>query len=179
MAGTTTVSRTSGLRTQAVTVSGTGGAASRLQFTEQTGSATTENAAIAMVDGNRDGRVDTLAVSGTLNTSVSLVFTPDSGYVSVPQGQAALLGASGAQCAVIPQIWVPLADTNGDGIGDTVVFDLDGNGIADGLLWSSLSLGAPQVPATDTFGLLLLMIALGGIGVWYLGKRRDGSITTA
>jgi hypothetical protein len=174
----TTISRTSGLRMQALTVSGSGGAASRLTFTEQTGNVTTGNAAASMVDSNRDGAIDTLAVSGTLNTTISLVFSPDSGYVSVPPGQAALLGASGQQCAAIPNIWVPLADSNGDGRGDTVVFDLDGNGLADGLLWSSLPLGAPQVPATNTFGLLILISALGGISLWYLSKRRNGPITT-
>jgi hypothetical protein len=173
----TTISRTGGFRTQSLTVSGAGGSVSQLQYSERIGNTTTGQGTANLMDANRDGAVDTIAVSGEVNTMISLVFTPDSSYASIPASQAALIGARGRSCASIPQIWVPLADTNGDGRGDAVVFDLDGNGLRDDNLWNSPPLGAPGVPATNTFGLVLLTILLGAIAIWYLGQRRDDPAT--
>ena len=174
----TTVSRTSVGRSQSLSVSGSGGAvATRLQFTERSGSSTTEQAVGNVVDGNGDGFVESVAVGGTVNTMLTLVFSPDRQYVSIPASQAAIIGARGDTCAMIPQIWAPMADTNADGIGETIVFDLDGNGQADPQLFRSPPLGAPGVPATNTVGLLILTMVLGGIGLWYLGQRRNGAAT--
>ncbi len=74
------------------------------------------------------------------------------------------------------QIFVPLADTNGDGRGDTVVLDLNGDGIPDPQYYTSPRLGALGVPATNNVALAALIVLLGVVGVWYLGNRRlDGA----
>jgi hypothetical protein len=52
-------------------------------------------------------------------------------YVSVPWGQTAGIGGGG------PQVFIPLADSDGDSRPDSIVMDLDGNGAADGDLHQS------------------------------------------
>jgi hypothetical protein len=103
----------------------------------------------APVDANGDGVIDGLHVQYVLVSTItppptvvqtSLVQTDVTGdgqpdYVSVPWSQASALGVdTGDGCGpdgADPQIWVPLADTNGDGTPDGIAFDLDGNGVAD------------------------------------------------
>jgi hypothetical protein len=72
----------------------------------------------------------------------------------------------------VAQVWVPLADTNGDGRGDSVVVDLDGNGIPDPQYYTSPRLGAQGVPTTNSIELAILTLLLGAFGVWYLGQRQ-------
>jgi hypothetical protein len=134
-----------------------------------------------MMDSNRDGNSDMVQIAGNISLMATLVFTPNSGHASIPTSQAAMLGAKGGVCgpSFIPQIWVPLADTDGDGRGDTIILDLDGNGIPDPQFYRSIRLGAVGVPTTNTIGLSILMVVLGSIGAWYLGQRRLGDAGTA
>ena len=53
-----------------------------------------------------------------------------------------------------------------------MVLDLDGNGIPDPQYYPSAPLGAPGVPTVNSFGLSVLTLLLGSIGVWYLGRRQ-------
>jgi hypothetical protein len=134
-----------------------------------------------MMDSNRDGNADMVQIAGNINMMATLVFTPNASHVSIPTSQATMLGARGGLCgpSFIPQIWVPLADTDGDGRGDTIILDLDGNGIPDPQFYGSGRLGAIGVPTTNTVGLSILMVLLGSIGAWYLGQRRLGDAGTA
>jgi hypothetical protein len=175
-------SRTNDGRNQVMNVTDTSGSmALGFSGTETEGSTVRARGNAAVLDGNGDGAVDGLSMSSTNGSMmVSLVFTPDSAFVSIPVAQAVMLGAQQGDCGPpFSQIWVPLADTNGDGRGDAVVLDLDGNGIADPQFFRSPPVGAIGVPTTNNMGLALLTLVLGGTGVWYLGRRRLGDLGPA
>jgi hypothetical protein len=177
-----TFTRTNNGRTQVLNVTNTSGSmAMGFSGTETLGTSVRAQGSASVMDGNGDGMVDGLSMS-TSNGSmlVSLVFTPDSGSVSIPVAQAMMLGAKQGTCGpAFSQIWVPLADTNGDGRGDAIVLDLDGNGIPDPQFFRSPPVGAIGVPTTNNMGLALLTLLLGGTGVWYLGRRRLGGLGPA
>ena len=157
-----------------------GGAANAFSYAESDNTQVHARGTGAMRDSNGDGNADMVQIAGNINM-MALVFTPDSGHTSIPASQATMLGARGGLCgpSFIPQIWVPLADTDGDGRGDTIVLDLDGNGIPDPQFYTSMRLGAVGVPTVNTIGVSILMIVLGSIGAWYLGQRRLGDAGTA
>lgn len=175
-------SRVNNGRNQTLNVTNTsGGAAIGFSGSETAGGSTRASGGANVVDGNGDGKVDALALSSTNGSMmISLVFTPDNSFVSIPVAQAMMLGAGQGQCGpAFSQIWVPLADTNGDGIGDSIVLDLNGDGIPDSQYYTSPPLGAIGVPTTNNLGLALLTLMLGGTGVWYLGRRRLGELGQA
>jgi len=177
-----TFTRSNDGRTQVLNVTNTsGGMALGFSGTESAGNSVRAQGGASVVDGNGDGKVDGLSMSSTNGSMlISLVFTPDGSYASIPVAQAVMLGAKQGACGpAFSQIWVPLADTNGDGIGDSVVFDLDGDGIPDPWFFISPRLGAIGVPTTNNVGLALLTLLLGGTGVWYLGRRRLGDLGPA
>ena len=171
-------SRVNDFRDQSVSITSVqGGGANGFSFLETDSRARTRAAGSGQVmDSNNDGKGDMVQITGNINLMATLVFTPTSSHVSIPTSQASMLGAKAGKCgpSSVPQIWVPLADTDGDGKGDTIIFDLDGNGIADPQFYTSTALGAITVPTTNTYGLVLLTLMLGAIGVWYLGQRRLG-----
>jgi hypothetical protein len=102
-------------------------------------------------DTDQDGIFDSFRLEDTTNDSaaaaaegmsvlVSFVYEDVTGdgrpdYVSIPWSQAGLVGVrKDDDCGPEggdPQIFVPLADSNGDGKPDSVVLDLDGDGEAD------------------------------------------------
>lgn len=176
------IARRNNFRDQSISITSVqGGGASDFSFLEFDDRATRATGSGRVMDSNADGKGDMVQITGKINMMATLVFTPDSGHVSIPTSQANMLGARGGKCGptFVPQIWVPLADTDGDGKGDTIIADLDGNGLADPQFYTSTPLGAVAVPTTDTFGLVLLTLVLGGIGVWYLGQRRLGDAGAA
>jgi hypothetical protein len=177
-----TFSRANNGRNQVLNVTNaSGGQALGFSGTETLGNSTRASGGANVVDGNGDGKVDGLSMSSTNGSMlISLVFTPDSGYASIPVAQAVMLGAKQGDCGpAFSQIWVPLADTDGDGRGDTIVLDLDGDGIPDFQYYTSPKLGAIGVPTTSNLGLAVLTLLLGGTGVWYLGCRRLGDLGQA
>ncbi len=98
-----------------------------------------------MLDTNGDGIFDAIQGSGGVTFQIGLLLDDadnDSNYdhVSVPWGQASALGVRNDDGCMDdgvtnltddPQIWVPLADTTGDGIPDAVALDLDDDGDPD------------------------------------------------
>ena len=170
--------RRNNFRNQSMAITGfTGGSPSQFAYTESDSRGARATGNGQLMDLNGDGRMDAIIVNGTsVNTTLNLVFSADGNYASVPVSQAALLGARQGRCGPsVPQIWVPLADTDGDGRGDTLILDLDGDGIADPQFYSSPRLGAAAVPTTSNFALSILTTLLGGIGVWYIGHRRQST----
>lgn len=168
-------SRVNNGRDQVVNVTNAvNGAAVQFSFSESLRTQTFATGTGTLVDTNGDRLVEAMSITGTNGSlMVSLVFTPDSGYVSIPQAQAAALGVRQGRCGPVPgQAWVPLADRSGDGRGDTIILDLDGNGVPDPQYFESPPLGAVGVPTLNTLGLALLTMLLGGVGVWYLGRDR-------
>jgi hypothetical protein len=168
-------SRLNNGRTQEINVTGAAGStATQFSFTESDGRVVRSSGNGTLVDSNGDGAMDGMSISGGRGSAlVSMVFTPDSSYVSIPVGQSILLGFRQGRCGPgVAQVWVPLADTNGDGRGDSVVVDLDGNGIPDPQYYTSPRLGAQGVPTTNSIGLAILTLLLGAFGVWYLGQRQ-------
>jgi hypothetical protein len=171
----TTITRQNGLHTQSIGISNcAGGVATNFVYTELDFQGIKGTGTGAFVDSNGDGQADSFSVTGKVNAMVNLVFTPDSQYVSIPLSQQALLGGATAKCGIspVPQIWVPLADTNGDGRGDSVVFDLNGDGVADSQFCRSPRIAGVGVPATNNVALAILTMLLGSLGVWAIGRRR-------
>ncbi len=95
-----TASRTNNGRDQAINIAGTsGGGASQFSYMETAVGSTFASGSGALMDMNGDGAMDAMSLGGTNGSGVvSLVFTPDSNYVSIPASQAALLGARQGRC---------------------------------------------------------------------------------
>lgn len=170
-----TATRSNNGRSQVLSISGvTGDSAISFGYSETDTRGQRAAGLGQLIDSNGDGAADTIAAHGNLHVVSSLVFSSDGQYVSIPVAQAALFGATTSRCGLgaVPQIWVPLADTNGDGRGDTIILDLNGDGIPDSQFYRSPRLAAVGVPTTNNVGLSILTLLLGGVGVWFLGRRR-------
>lgn len=173
-----TVGRTIGLKQQTLTLgSMSNGAPREFVIRETSGGIVMSNTDVTLQDLNRDGVFDGVALSGTVNAATNFVFTSNNDAVSIPWSQASALGIStSATCAgEVPQVWIPLADTNGDGRGDAVVMDLDGNGLADPDLVPGPTVSVTPVPSMGPIGRFILMMLLGLIGAWFLSRRRHDS----
>ena len=102
-------------------------------------------------DGIPDGIMGTESGGGGLNFSMSFVFSDVTGdarpdYVSLPWAAMSALGVRPIPGTTNdPQVWVPLADTTGDGVPDSIVADLDGNGAPDADFFSSPRLRRDRV----------------------------------
>jgi hypothetical protein len=172
-----TVSRSIGGRQQTMTLGFTNGAPSEALLRETSGPVLLHSNDVTLRDFNRDGVFDGLTIGGEVSASTSFVFGPNNDSVSIPWAQASALGFKTSEtCAGdVPQVWIPLADTNGDGRGDAVVLDLDGNGVADNDLFSGPMIAVPSVPSMGPIGRFSLMMLLGLIGAWFLSRRRHDS----
>lgn len=158
---------------------------SMFQYTES-GRPNPNNGTGALVDQNGDGIFDGITLSGTgTNVTLPFVYVDTNGdgigdYVSIPWSEATLVGInpnghvlSPGAGGPNPQIWVPLADTNGDGKPDSIVLDLTGSGHPDIDLFSSPALGptpasptvATDVPTFSEWGILALVLALTLVGL--------------
>jgi hypothetical protein len=141
----------------------------------------------SVLDGTGDGIYDTIQGAGNMNFLLGLVYSDITGdnnpdYVSIPWGQASMVGVRfGDGCGdPDPQVWLPLADSNSDGRPDSIVFDLDGNSVADPDLFSSPPIaGAPQVPTMSPWALVLLAALIGSLGVWILRSRSQPPLEPA
>jgi hypothetical protein len=176
------VSRTMGLKDQTMTIGSlANGSPKEAVLRETSGGIIRHNTDMELRDQNRDGVFDGFTLAGAVNGATSFVYDQGSNYVSIPWSQASALGikTSGTCAGDVPQIWIPLADTNGDGRGDAVVLDLDGNGLADPDLLRGPPLVATTVPALGPVGRLTLIMLLGLIGSWFLSRRRSDDSGTA
>ena len=173
-----TVGRSINLREQSVTVgSVSNGIPQEFVLLQTSGGAQMYKTDAQLRDQNRDGVIDGAVMSGSLNAATSFVFDQNSSYVSIPWAQASALGikTSGTCAGDVGQIWIPLADTNGDGRGDSVVLDLDGNGQADPDLFRGPPVTATSVPAIGPAGRFILVMLLGLIGTWFLSRRQHNT----
>lgn len=153
-----------------------------------------------LLDTNNDGIFDGIQGSGS-GVSFSLPFvqvdTNGDGlgdHISIPWSQASLVGVDFADGTPVPgnggpdpQVWIPLADTNGDGKPDGFVIDLDGNGVPDSGTYAAPGFGpipaAPAVgggngsaaaPTLSEWGALLTVLLLAAAG-WMHLNRMNGS----
>jgi hypothetical protein len=173
-----TVGRTREGSQQSLTIGANSNGAVSEVFLRQTSGGVFQHAIdVALTDSNRDGVFDGLRMEGTMSAATSFVFGPNNNSVSIPWSQASALGIKTSEtCAGdVPQVWIPLADTNGDGRGDAVVLDLDGDGLADPDLFSGPIITVPAVPSMGPIGRFSLMMLLGLIGAWFLSRRRHAS----
>lgn len=175
---------------QSLTINGftTGGYPSSFQFM-QTGGASPVTGTGTLVDQNGDGIWDGIALSGgSVNVTLPFVYVDTNGdgyadYISIPWSQATLIGINPNGSVLLqaaggpnPQIWVPLADTNGDGKPDAIVLDLTGSGTPDPDLFPSPKMGpvvapatlAPPVPTLTEWGVFGMVLALMVVGLWQL-----------
>jgi hypothetical protein len=182
-----TVTRSYGEGIQNVTVTGfTGLAPSQFTMTE-TGLHGTFNGTITLVDTNSDGifdEIDVIGRGGAINFKMNIVDLDTNGdgfadFISIPWGMAGMAGVNFKNTVggTSPQVFLPLADTNGDGKGDAVMFDMDGNGVADADIIqmppgsfgpvAAASVVAP-VPTMSEWVTLLMLVLLAGVGFWQL-----------
>lgn len=170
-----TVSRQLGGLEQTLTVTAFAGGVPSEFIHEESAGTTTNTTTVTMVDDNGDGNYEAVRLSGLSNVTLSFVYNGDS--VSFPWSQASAIGLNTDSCAgTMPQAWIPLADTNGDGNGDALVFDLDGNGVADADMFAGPSMAVMAVPAMGPIARLIMMALMGLAGSWYL-SRRPGDIS--
>lgn len=170
-----TISRDNGDQTQALTVqSNSGGAVSSFSYSEARAGGTPKTGTIALLDQDSNGVVDLLMMSGHVSASASFSYQGSSDYISIPWAQASAFGARSDSCGGSVQFFVPLADTNGDGAGDTVIFDLDGNGVADADFFTSPPLAAPAVPSLGVIARVVLIALLGLMGAWFISRSAPG-----
>jgi len=117
-------------------------------------------------------------------------------YITYPWGQTYNFTKVRSDCGprtpdggvIIPQIWVRLTDTNGDGEPDSIVFDTNNDGVADTDLPRSPMLagnptnsrpfsalfpraGGVSIPTLPELAMILLVLSLLGAG-WIVSKRR-------
>jgi hypothetical protein len=133
----------------------------------------------SVVDGTGDGIYDTIQGAGNMSFLIGLVYSDVTGdnnadYASIPWSQASMVGVRfGDGCGdPDPQVWLPIADSNGDGRPDSIVLDLNGDNTADPDMFPSPPIaGAPQVPTMTPWTLMLLVGMLGALGLWSLTLR--------
>jgi hypothetical protein len=169
-----TASRNNGAHAQTITAGGfVNGSPRTFSIDDRVGGSISSAATVNLTDNNGDGVADSVVVTGSVNTAFSLVFSPSADAVSIPWSQASVLGIDDStSCAgPLPQVWIPLADTNGDGRGDAVIFDLDGNGVADPDILPGPAVAPPSVPAMGPAARLILLTLISLVGAWFLSRR--------
>jgi hypothetical protein len=137
-----------------------------------------------LLDSNGDGSYDTLQGTGdggSINFSLGLTYFDTNGdgkpdYVSLPWAQTV-----GVQPGS-PQTFTPISDSNGDGTKDSLVLDLNDDGVADPEFYASPILFvipavvpvAAQIPTLSQWAMILLSLALCAAGIVTL---RGGGFT--
>jgi hypothetical protein len=170
--------------------------ATGFSFTERLGGTAIGTGTGGLSDTNGDGGFEQFSASGSTNggRSVNATFDlllidanndghPD--FVTIPWALASQFGVNTADGCGLggaggsdPQLFVPLADSDGDGIADSIIPDLDGDGVPDGDLFRSPRLvAAAAVPATNVQWMTVLTVLLSGASLWML-RRRDGQNLT-
>lgn len=141
-----------------------------------------------LIDQNGDGVYDAIHITAPADAIIPLVYldTTHDGfadYVSISWGFAQMVGLNPANHVQSPgagggspQVFFPLADTNGDGKGDSILLDINGTGSPDPDLLSSPGFGPIAAPATvqngiptmSEWAILMLMIVLASTALWRL-----------
>lgn len=165
----------------------------------------------ALLDTNNDGIFDTFSgsTSGTMpaarspqtqaeptNFVIPFLYVDTSGdgygdYITIPWSQAQMVGVNfnNTVGGIAPQVFVPMADSNGDGRGDTIGFDFDGNGLPDSdlpqpapgafgpvLAPPSLLGDATGVPTASEWAMLFLIMTLGTLAIFQLRRHSTRTI---
>lgn len=161
----------------------------------------------ALLDTNNDGIFDTFSGSttGTItsvpgrtpkvqaeptNFMIPFLYVDTNGdgygdYITIPWSQAQMVGVNfnNTVGGVAPQVFVPMADSNGDDIPDTIGFDLDGNGLPDsdipqpapgafGPVLAPATLGnASGVPTASEWAMLFMIMTLGTLAIFQLRRH--------
>lgn len=145
-----------------------------------------------LLDSNNDGIFDGVQGSGSgIAFSLPFVQVDTNGdglgdHISIPWAQASLVGVDFNDGPAVagaggsdPQVWIPLADTNGDGRPDGIVLDLDSNGIPDPGTFVSTGFGPIAAPASiqpgsaptlSEWGALLTILLLAAAGWVHLNR---------
>ncbi|HEV8129752.1 MAG TPA: VCBS repeat-containing protein, partial [Acidobacteriota bacterium] len=110
---------------------------------------------VQMIDDDKDGIYEAFSVEGTALSKVTFNLVkvdvnndgrPD--FVTIPWTLASFLAIRPNQ---VPQVFIPLADTNGDGIPDSPAFDFDNDGKPDPDLLLFPAIGASTRPQQQLY----------------------------
>ncbi len=112
----------------------------------------------SMHDGDGDGRLDYLTgqghgmslTMGSVGSDVTGDGHPD--YLSIPWSQANLVGIVTTDATPDPQFWIPLVDLDGDGVPETVAFDVNAERPADPALRLGFAGPAGSHPGAGLLG---------------------------
>jgi hypothetical protein len=179
--------------TDVLTVTGfTGGTPSSFSMIH-TGGGTT-NGTGQLLDQDSNGIFDGISGDGPVDFSINFVHIDSTGdgwadYISIPWSQAQLVGVAfdNPVGGRNPQVWVPLADTNGDTRGDAIVPDFDGNGAPDPDLYASdpgafgpvlapAVLASATVPTLSQWAMLLTLLLLSVAAVMQLRRMQNDNL---
>lgn len=152
-----TFTRIHGGQTEEITVGGlTGNGSPTSAAMQVTGPGVNRTGNGGLVDADGDGVYEGLQGTetglGGLTFAMDFVYSDETGdgrpdYVSLPWAQTSVLGVQPIPgTSTNPQVWVPLADTDGNGTPDSVAFDLDGDGVADPLSFTSPPVSTGTAP---------------------------------
>ena len=115
-----------------------------------TSTTTNKSGQVTLIDSNEDGIYDALRGQGDgfpeVTVSLVLIDSDSDGtadFVTIPWVLAHLVGVNRADFLPDPQVFVPLGDTDGDTIPDTVAFDFDVDNVADADLPSLSRMAGP------------------------------------
>ena len=144
-----------------------------------------------LFDQNNDGIYDGVTATGAVSFSLNFVRNDSTGdgwadWISIPWSQAQLVGVdfSNPVGGINPQVWVPLADTNGDSRGDSIVADTNGDFQPDADLYRGASgsfgpvfVGAsPGVPTLSQWAMLLTLMTLSAIALLQLRRIQKSTV---
>lgn len=171
-----------------------GRAARRVRVLEEVPRA---NGSAAFFDPNGDGQYDGLSVGGTKGqdsvpqTDLDFTYRDVNGdgkndYVSLPWALTGVLGVKTSNDCVggsggAPQVWMPLHDSNGDGLPDTVSVrfpdprDPEASGGLDGPPLNAAVGAGRVIPAASTAGLVAFAAALVAAGASLLRATGGGA----
>ncbi len=138
---------------------------------------------VALASSRGNGVFDRVVKSGDFDLPLVTMDADRDGFADHISAPWALIGTflggytGGGAPGPTPQVWLPLADTDGDGYGDAIVFDFGGTGQPSAVIPQMPALLPPvsqrdlfAIPALGEWGLFALALSVAAAG-WFVLRR--------